>query len=196
MQSSELGRSFLTRVSEYLVSFPFDLKILQEAIAEPDLDRGVRETACAVLINALSPQEGASPERYVDDVLWLRMALGQILQLSMAGNEGAEAFCDRFEDVFGTVAADLRLFEAYLGPELWTWLCGKLSTLNRCSLKGKRPSQYVNDEAAWDGLYEDGLDFQTDYDVTEDKVQNRLRRPEQIIEFLQKRHAEDCKKRG
>ncbi len=59
MQSTEIGREFLTRVSEYLVTFPFDLKILQEAITEPDLERSARELAASVLIGALSPQEGS-----------------------------------------------------------------------------------------------------------------------------------------
>lgn len=196
MQPAELGRSFLTRVSDYLVSLPFDLKILQEAVADPDLERSTRETAVEVLMGAMSPQEGPSPERYIDDVLWLRMAFGQIWKLAKTGHEGATAFCARFEDVFGTIEADLRLFEEYLGAELWTWLCGRLAGLSRATLKGKRPLQYLDDESSWDSLYEDGLDFQTNYDVTEEKVQNRLRRPEQIVELLQKRHHEDCKKRG
>jgi hypothetical protein len=196
MQSTELGRNFLTKVSEYLVSLPFDLKILQEAIAEPDLEHEVRELAAGVLINALNLQEGASPERYVDDILFLRIALGRILQRAQGNSDGAAAFCARFEEVFHTTDSDLKLLQAYLGPELWSWLCGRLSALARCTLKGKRPTQYLEDEGSWDGLYEDGLDFQTNYDVTEEKVQNRLRRPEQIVEWLQKRRAEDSKKRG
>lgn len=196
MQSTELGRNFLTRISEYLVSLPFDLKILQEAVADPDLERSVRETAANVLINALSPQEGASPERYVDDVLLLRLAFAKLQALAASGNEAASTFCARFEDVFEKVPSDLKLFESYLGPELWSWLENRLPALSRCSLKGKRPALYVDDESMWDGLYEDGLEFQTNYDVTEERVQNRLRRPEQLTELLQKRHAEDSRKRG
>ena len=75
MQSTEIGRGFLARVSEYLVTFPFDLKILQEAITEPDLERSARELAASVLISSLSPQEGSGPERFVDDVVLLRIAL-------------------------------------------------------------------------------------------------------------------------
>ena len=195
MESVELGRNFLTKISEYLVSFPFDLKILQEVVSDGDLDRGVREIAAGVLVNALIPQDGSSPERYVDDVIWLRLALLQ-LHKSALGHEGASSFCARFEDVFASLDSDVQLFEAYLGPELWSWLSGRIGTMNRCILKGKRPPQYLDDESSWDGLYEDGLDFQTNYDVTEEKVQNRLRRPEQLIELLQKRHLEDSKKRG
>lgn len=196
MQSTELGRNFLARVSEYLVSLPFDLKILQEAVADPDLERSVRETAANVLINSLSPQEGPSPERYVDDVLFLRLAFSKLLELANSGSEAAVTFCARFEDVFERVPADVQLFERYLGAELWTWLGNRLTTLSRSALKGKRPSLYIDDASTWDVLYEDGLEFQTNYDVTEERVQNRLRRPEQLTELLQKRHAEDSRKRG
>jgi hypothetical protein len=196
MQRDELGRSFLAKVSEHLVSFPFDLKILQEAVAEPDLEHGIRELAAGVLLNALSPQEGSGPERYLDDAIWLRLALSRMVAAAQAGSEGATAFCARFEDVFGTLTSDLKLYEESIGPELWSWLNARLPTLTRCTLKGKRAVQFVEDEAACDDLYDDGLDFQTNYDVTEEKVQNRLRRPEQLTEFLHKRHLEDSKKRG
>jgi hypothetical protein len=48
------------------------------------------------------------------------------------------------------------------------------------ALKGKRASQYIDDDTTWDQLYEDGVDFQTIYDVSESQVQNKLRRPEQL----------------
>lgn len=196
MQRDESGRSFLAKVSEHLVSFPFDLKIMQEALAEPDLEHSIRELAAGVLLNALSPQEGSGPERYLDDAIWLRLALAQMQSVAQAGNEGMAAFCARFEDVFATLAGDLKLYEQFLGPELWSWLNARLPTLTRSTLKGKRAVQFVDDEAACDGLYDDGLDFQTNYDVTDEKVQNRLRRPEQIAELLHKRYLEDSKKRG
>lgn len=195
MQSAEQekGKLFLSKVGEYLVSLPFDLKILQEALAEPELDRKTRELAAAVLLNALSPQEGPSPERYLDDLFWLRLTLAQISESSGAAESG---FCARFDEVFHNLPADLALFEQMLGPDLWAWLVGRLPALNRVVLKGRRPTQYVDDESSWDALYEDGLDFQTHYDVTEDRVQNRLRSPRQIIEYLQRRFADDSKKRS
>jgi hypothetical protein len=195
MQSAEQekGKLFLSKVGEYLVSLPFDLKILQEAIAEPELDRKTRELAAAVLLNALSPQEGPSPERYLDDLFWLRLTLAQISASSGATESG---FCARFDEVFHNLPADLALFEQMLGRDLWAWLAGRLPALNRVVLKGRRPAQYVDDESSWDALYEDGLDFQTHYDVTEDRVQNRLRSPKQIIEYLQRRFADDSKKRS
>jgi hypothetical protein len=195
MQSSELGRNFLARVSDCLVSLPFDFKVLHEAVAEPELERSVRKAAAGVLIHALTPQDGPSPERFVDDVIWLRMALGQILAQVEQGSQPAADFCRRFDDIFASVASDLKLFETYLGPPLWGWLIGRLSPPPRTLLRGKRADDYVDDEKSWDGLYEDGLDFQTNYDVTDERVQNRLRRPEQVSEHLQRRFAEDSRKR-
>ncbi len=193
MQSTEIGREFLTRVSEYLVTFPFDLKILQEAITEPDLERSARELAASVLIGSLSPQEGSGPERFVDDVVLLRIALSRIAK---EGGEEAAGFCTRFGEVYSKLDDDLRIFEQSLGPELWSWLSARPGSLSRLPLKGKRASQYVDDPSSWDQLYEDGVDFQTNYDVTESQIQNKLRRPEQLIEILQRRHAEDIKKRS
>ena len=193
MQSTEIGREFLTRVSEYLVTFPFDLKILQEAITEPDLERSARELAASVLIGSLSPQEGSGPERFVDDVVLLRIALSRIAK---EGGEEAAGFCTRFGEVYSKLDDDLRIFEQSLGPELWSWLSARPVSFGRLPLKGKRASQYVDDPSSWDQLYEDGVDFQTNYDVTESQIQNKLRRPEQLIEILQRRHAEDIKKRS
>ncbi len=195
MQSAEQekGKLFLSKVGEYLVSLPFDLKILQEAVADPELDRETRELAVTVLINALSPQDGPSPERYLDDLFSLRLTLSQIAH---KGGGIESGFCARFEEVFRALPGDLALFEQVLGRDIWAWLQARLPTLSRVALKGRRPAQYVDDEASWDALYEDGLDFQTHYDVTEERVQNRLRSPKQIVEYLQRRFADDSKKRS
>lgn len=192
MPSAETGREALTRICDYLVSFPFDLKILQEAVTDPELEHGVRELCAGVLIQSLAPQEGPPIERYVDDVVLLRLALEHV---RAKGGEPAQGFVPRFEEVFVRLDDDLRLFEQLLGPELWAWISGRLTNLSRCLFKGKRPLQYVDDESTWDTLYEDGLEFQTNYNITDAQVQNRLRRPEQIVEILQKRYSDELKKR-
>jgi hypothetical protein len=38
----DLERSFLETLARALVSLPFDLKILLEAVSDPDLDHGAR----------------------------------------------------------------------------------------------------------------------------------------------------------
>lgn len=192
MDAKEVGSKFLARVCEYLVSLPFDLKILQEAVSDPDLERKARETAAGVLVHVLSRHEGAGPERYLEDVLLLRIALRRV---AAEGGDGAAAFTGRFADVYGTLEDDLQLFERFLGRELWAWLFARSGSFGRLLWKGKRPDAYVDDQEALDDLYEDGLTFQTNYDLTDAQVGNKLRRPEPLLDLLTRRHAEDLKKR-
>lgn len=188
----EAERSFLDRISEYLLSLPFDLKILQEAVTDPDLERGAREIAAGAIIHTIGPQEGDGPLRFADDVLLVRAACKRILA---DGGEGAKAFQERFDsELYGRLDQDLRVFEEVLG-DLWPWLTGKLEGFRKPPYKGKTPSQYVDDDEAASFLYEEGLEFQTNYNVTEDKVRNSVRRVDAIVEQLEKRRAEDAKKK-
>jgi hypothetical protein len=186
--------AFVDRIREYLLSLPFDLKVLQEAVTDPDLDRTAREIAAGTIIHTLLPQEGeAGPLRFVDDALLVRAAL----ERAMAdGGDGVTAFRERFAtEIYGKLADDLALFSASLG-DLWPWLTGKLPGFSKLAYKGKKPSQFVDDDEAASFLYEEGLEFQTNYNVTEEQVRNRLRRPEQILEVLQKRRSEELKKKS
>jgi len=188
----EAERPFLEKVGEYLLSLPFDLKILQEAVTDPDLERGAREIAAGTIIHTIAPQEGDGPVRYVDDVLLVRAALKRILA---EGGEHATDFAARFDgEVYGKLDHDLETFEAVLG-DLWPWLTGKLEGFRKPPYKGKTPSQYVDDDEAASFLYEEGLEFQTNYNVTEDKVRNSVRRIDTILEQLNKRRTEDAKKK-
>lgn len=188
----EVERAFLSRVRQYLISLPFDLKILQEAVADPELERPAREFAAAVVIHAMAPHEGQGPERYVEDVLLARVALERI---QSGGGEGAAPFCTRFPECYETLAEDLAALRAGLGDELWGWLCTKAQGFGRLHLKGKSAARCIDDESAQEALYEEGLEFLTAYNVTEEQVQNRLRRPEPIIQHLQRRHQDDARRR-
>jgi hypothetical protein len=191
MGAKEAERPFLEKVSEYLLSLPFDLKILQEAVANPDLDRSAREMAAGTIIHTLLPQEGESPGRYVDDVLFVRAALQQV---TADGSEGAKAFQDRFSEVYGKLPEDLQVFEKCLG-DLWPWLTAKLASFPKQMFKGKKPVDYVEDEEAVSALYEEGLEFQTNYNVNEEQVRNKLRRVDTILELLNKRRSEEARKK-
>ena len=188
----EAERPFLDKIGEYLLSLPFDLKILQEAVTDPDLERGAREIAAGTIIHTIGPQEGDGPLRFVDDVLLVRAACKRVVA---DGGEHAKDFAARFDtEVYGKLDDDLTMFEHTLG-ELWPWLTGKLETFRKPPYKGKTPSQYVDDDEAASFLYEEGLEFQTNYNVTEDKVRNSVRRVDAIVESLNKRRAEDAKKK-
>jgi hypothetical protein len=192
MGAKEAEGPFLEKVSEYLLSLPFDLKVLQEAVTDPDLDRTAREIAAGAIIHSLLPQEGEGPVRFVDDVLLVRAALKRVVA---AGGEGAKAFEDRFAEVYQHIDDDIALFGDCLG-DLWPWLNGKLDVFPKQVYKGKKPAQYLDDDEAASFLYEEGLEFQTNYNVNEEQVRNKLRRVDQILELLNKRRNEEAKKKA
>ena len=188
----EADRPFLEKVGEYLLSLPFDLKILQEAVTDPDLERGAREIAAGTIIHTIGPQEGDGPMRFVDDVMLVRAAFKRVIA---DGGEHAKEFAARFDaEAYAKLDDDLKMFEEVLG-DLWPWLTGKIETFRKPPYKGKTPSQYIDDDEAASLLYEEGLEFQTNYNVTEDKVRNSVRRVDAILESLNKRRAEDAKKK-
>ena len=188
----EAERPFLEKVGEYLLSLPFDLKVLQEAVTDPDLERDAREIAAGTIIHTLGPQKGDGPMRFVDDVLLVRAALKRVVA---DGGDSAKDFAARFDgEIYGKLDADLTMFESALG-DLWPWLVGKLETFRKPPYKGKTPSTYTDDEEAASFLYDEGLEFQTNYNVTEDKVRNSVRRVDAIVESLNKRRTEDAKKK-
>jgi hypothetical protein len=194
MGAKEAERPFLEKVCEYLVSLPFDLKILQEAVTDPDLDRAAREIAAGTIVHTISPQtEGEGPLKFADDVLFVRAALGRVIA---DGSEGAQAFKDRFSgEVYEKLQQDCARFEEYLG-DVWPWLTGRLAGFGKIPYKGKKASQYVDDEEAATLLYEEGLEFQTNYNLSEEQVRNKVRRADQILELLNKKRAEEAKKKA
>jgi hypothetical protein len=187
-----LDKPFLDRLSEYLLSLPFDLKILQEAVTDPDLDRNTREIAAGTIIHTLLPQEGESPNRYVDDVLFVRAMFERIAADS---TDGSKAFCARFAEVYDRLGEDVQLFQGVLG-DLWPWLTAKLATFPKQVYKGKKPAQALDDEEIASFLYEQGQEFQTNYEVNEEMVRNKVRKVDGILDVLVKRRAEEAKKKA
>ena len=114
-------RTFLETMSRALVSLPFDLKVLLEAVADSDLERGVRELAAATVVHVITPKDGNvdAPLRFSEDVVQLRLALAKI---AAEGGEGAPAFRERFAEDFERSEADLTLFRQTLGDDIVDWL--------------------------------------------------------------------------
>jgi hypothetical protein len=192
MPSVEVERSFVEKLSEYLLSLPFDLKILQEAVTDTDLDKTVRLLAASTVLHTVLPQEGEpGPLRYVDDVLLVRAALAEI---GKGDSEGPTEFRARFQtEIYGKLEDDLACFSAYLGP-MWPWLTAKLATFHKLSFKGKKPAQALEDEEIAILFYDEGLAFQTNYTVSEEQIRNKLRRGDQVLELFRKRFEDDKKK--
>ena len=191
MSVVEAESIFVARLSEYLVSLPYDLKILQEAVTDPDLEKSVRLMAASTVVHTMLPQEGEpGPLRYIDDVLFVRMALDKVGE---GDSEGAVEFRRRFDEIYARLPEDLKLFSSVLG-DLWPWLSGKVAGFGKLSLKGKKAAQAVDDEEIATFLYDEGLAFQTNYTVNEEQVANKFRRAEQAIDLLRKRYLDDKKK--
>src|SRR5262249_53334459 len=137
MDSKETERRFISILSDYLVSLPFDLKVLQEAVADPDLDRRAREIAAGTIVHTLLPQEGEGPLRFVDDALLVRAAMREV---GRKGGDAFTAFRERFPEVYDGLDATIGTFEAELG-EIWRWLEGKLEGFPKLNYRGRRASQ-------------------------------------------------------
>ena len=191
-QSQE--RRFLTTVSGYLVSLPFDLKVLFEAKDDPDLDRNARELACGAILYVLTPGDVAGEKNIigsVDDVIIVRLALKHVAE---KGGDGAQAFRDRFAEQYANLDETLDCFSEFRGPELYGWLASKMDTLPKLSYRNKRVPAYLDDEETAEDLYEQGLTFQTDYEITEELLRDKFKQVKPVLEHLQKRRVEEARK--
>jgi uncharacterized membrane protein YkvA (DUF1232 family) len=187
-------RRFLGTVSKYLVSLPFDLRVMYEAKDDPDLDRKAREIACGAILYVLTPGDVAGEKNiigFVDDVVMVRMAFRAILD---HGGEGAEAFRDRFAEQYQDIDEALDCFREFLGPELYGWLEAKREGLARLSYRNKRVPSYLDDEENAEDLYEQGLTFQTDYEITEEVLRDKFKQVRPVVDHLQKRKTEEARK--
>lgn len=189
MDSQQVEAEVLSKVIESIISLPYDTKVLQEVVADPELELKAREKAASVLIHILGEKAVCSIESCIEDSLYLKMSLFEVI-----GMEGAEVFQERFAEFLDTLQQDLPLLKLHLGDTLWEWLEQKLAGFIKVPFKGKKAAQYVEDEQGLMDLYEEILEFQTDYPITEAQVTNKLRRSEQIKEILEKHRAEDLKK--
>lgn len=190
MQPAEQERRFLSIVGGYLVSLPFDLKVLQEAVTDENLDRAARDMAAGAIVHALLPQEGDKLLSYVDDVLLVRAALRAVAE---QGGDGGADFRQRFSEVYENLDEEIAVLSAVLG-DTWTWLVGKVPNFARLTFKGRRAAQYVDDDEGQSLLFDEGLEFQTNYTVTEEQVRNRLRRLDQVTELLTRKRADEARK--
>jgi uncharacterized membrane protein YkvA (DUF1232 family) len=192
----ELERRFLATIGRHLVSLPFDLKVLYEAMTDPDLDRQTREVAAEAVVYVLAPADISSNDRdhklagFIDDAILTRVALQRIAQV---GGESAQPFLARFAEEYASVDADLELFQQVLG-DLYPWLVGKLDTFKKVFYKGRRAGDYLDEEETSRFLYDESLAFQTDYEITESTLEGRLRKAEPLLESLRRRRAAEAKK--
>ena len=187
-------RQFLATLSEYLVSLPFDLKVLFEAKDDPDLDRNARETACGAILYVLTKIDVAGEKNiigYADDVVLVRLALASVVE---KGGEGAQAFRERFSEIYGPLDKALATFRGFLGPDVYGWLAAKIETLPKLSYRNTRVPAYIDNDEDAEELYEQGLTFQTDYEITEQLLADKFKQTKPVLEHLQRRRQDEAKK--
>jgi hypothetical protein len=186
-------RSFLETLARALVSLPFDLKVLLEAVSDPDLEHEVREIAAAAVVYIIAPREGnVDPYlRYGEDAVMLRLAARRLVD---HGGEGAAPFRERFAEEFGRFADELGVLERALGPALMGWLDARWTTLRKAAYARKKISVFVDDQEVGTSLYDDGLKFGTNYPITEKSLAGRLKQAQPLLDHLQKKWEQDKKK--
>jgi hypothetical protein len=186
-------RVFLDTLAPALVSLPFDLKVLLEAISDPDLEHEARELAAAAVVYIIAAREGnVDPYlRYGEDAVMLRLAAQRVVD---QGGESAGLFRQRFAEEFDRFAAELAIFQRVLGAALMGWLDGRWGSLRKVSYARKKITQFVDDQEVGTFLYDDGLKFGTNYPITEKSLVGRLKQAQPLVDHLNKKWDQDKKK--
>ena len=189
----DLERTFLEAISRTLVSLPFDVKVLLEAVSDPDLEHGVREIAAATVVHVITPKDGNvdAPVRFAEDVVLLRLALAKI---AAEGGEGAPAFKERFSENYGRLDEELTLFRQALGADVVDWLDSRWSSLLKAVYSKKKISMFVDDEEVGTFLYDEGLRFGTLYPITEKSLAGRVKQVQPFVDHLARKRDQDRRK--
>jgi hypothetical protein len=186
-------RMFLETMAKALVSLPFDLKILLEAVADSDLERGVRELAAGTVVHVITPKDGNvdAPLRFAEDVVQLRLALAKI---AAEGGEGAPAFRERFGEDLARFTDELALFRSVLGDDIVDWLDSRWAAMLKGVYAKKKIAMFVDDEEVGTFLYDEGLKFATLYPITEKSLAGRVKQAQPFVDHLARKRDQDKKK--
>ena len=186
-------RSFLETLARALVSLPFDLKVLLEAVSDPDLEHEVREIAAAAVVYIISPREGNIEPylRYGEDAIMLRLAGRRIL---VDGGESASQFRQRFAEELERLGSELAVVARTLGEPLMGWLDARWTSLRKAAYARKKISVFVDDQEVGTFLYDDSQKFGTNYPISEKSLAGRLKQAQPLIDHLQKKWEQDKKK--
>jgi hypothetical protein len=189
----ETERSFLDLLSRGLVSLPFDLKVLLEAVADADLEHTVREKAAAAVVHIITPKDGNvdPPVRHAEDVILLRLTLARI---AAEGGEGAEAFRQRFAENYGSLDEELQTFRRVLSDDVVDWLDSRWSALLKVVYGKKKIPMFVDDEEVGTFLYDEGMKFGTNYPISEKYLAGRVKQAQPFVDHLIRKRDQDKKK--
>ncbi len=189
----DIERAFLETISKALVSLPFDLKVLLEAVSDLDLEREVREIAAATVVHVITPKDGnvEAPLRFSEDVVQLRLAMAKIVA---GGGEGAPAFRERFAEDYAHLDDDLKLLRQTLGDETVDWLDSRWGALLKAVYAKKKIAMFIDDEEVGTFLYDEGLRFGTLYPITEKSLAGRVKQVQPFVDHLARKRDQDKRK--
>ena len=189
----EQERAFLEVYSKALVSLPFDVKILVEAVSDADLETEVRELTASAVVHVIAPKDGNVEPilRHAEDVILVRLALKHILA---EGGEGAEAFKERFSENYERLDSEMAVFDGAFGNDVVGWLDGRWPALRKVVYVRKKIPQFVEDEEVANFLYDEGLRFGTEYPISEKTLAGRVKQAQPIIDHLVRKREQDKKK--
>jgi hypothetical protein len=189
----DIERAFLETISKALVSLPFDLKVLLEAVSDLDLEREVREIAAATVVHVITPKDGnvEAPLRFSEDVVLLRLAMAKIVA---GGGEGAPAFRERFAEDYARLDDDLKLLRQALSDETVDWLDSRWGALLKAVYAKKKIAMFIDDEEVGTFLYDEGLRFGTLYPITEKSLAGRVKQVQPFVDHLARKRDQDKRK--
>jgi hypothetical protein len=189
----DLERTFLDTLARSLVSLPFDVKVLLEAVADPDLEHAVREIAAATVVHVITPKEGnvEAPVRHAEDVVLVALALARVVA---DGGEGAPAFKERFAENYARLDDDLKLFRDAFGADVVEWLEGRFPAMRKAVYAKKKIPMFVDDEEVGTFLYDEGLRFSTEYPITEKSLAGRVKQSQPFVDHLVRKRDQDRRK--
>jgi uncharacterized membrane protein YkvA (DUF1232 family) len=192
---AEIRTRFVETMRDWLISLPHDLKVLYEAASDENLDRATRELMVGAIIYVVSPNDFISSDRdnfagYADDCIMLRLALRTLVDDS---DEDVEYFRSRFPEFFDSLEEELAVCKGAMG-ELFDWLGSRLSEVKGLEYKGKKVKDFIENDEAFELLYEDGLGFRTEYPIEEEQIADRFKNPSTIIEVISRRKDEEDRK--
>ena len=189
----DIERSFLDLLARGLVSLPFDLKVLLEAVSDADLEHTVREKAAAAVVHIINSKDGNvdPPVRHAEDVILLRLTLARIVS---EGGEGAETFRQRFSENYGSLDEELQIFRRALGDDVVEWLDSRWSALLKAVYGKKKIAMFVDDEEVGTFLYDEGMKFGTNYPISEKYLVGRVKQAQPFVDHLIRKRDQDKKK--
>ncbi len=197
MSEREAEGRFVELMSAWLVSLPYDLKILFEAVDDENLNRRARELAASAIVYVVSPNDAVADRHdsfmsYCDDCLVLRLAFAK----GLGDSEDDEYFRSRFPEFFAPLQQELAVCDQVMGTDLVEWLWSKVDALDKLSYKGKKVATYLDDSEAAALLYEDGLEFSTEYPIEEDLLRDKLKKAATVVDFIRRRRDEEVRGRS